>query len=102
MVKDPINFFEDVYSFLNLNMNEKVAKLIKDLTTNPSVTTRQKNKKKVNPYAIYRDSKSVSREWREGLTWPEIEAIQTECKDAMRLWGYEELEAPNTPKWLSR
>ena len=97
MVQDPIHFFEDVYSFLDLTMNEKVVELIKYLTNKPSATTRQKNKEKKSPYDIHRDSKSVSREWREGFTWPEIEAIQTECKDAIRLWGYEELEAPNTP-----
>ena len=96
MVEDPIKFFTDVYSFTGLTLNENIKMLIQNLTTQKEEFKRDEGEK-VNPYAIHRDSKSVSKEWREGLTWPEIEAIQTECKEAMRLWGYEELEAPNTP-----
>ncbi len=42
--------------------------------------------------STYRDSRNAPYHWKQDLTFKEVDHIQKECGDAMRLWGYRQAE----------
>ena len=125
MVENPIKFFNEIFDFLGLTMDERMTKQIQCYTDPGSCSSDWKGQrskkfspkalklkgqspkkfsptelklkgqspKKVGPHEIKRNSNSTLNEWKEGLSWPEIQDIQEQCKDAMKLWGYELISA---------
>lgn len=67
-----------VLEFFDLAMNPKTKKFLKSHT----------NASRGGVSSTFRDSKTTPFKWRSKLTWDEIKNIQSECKEALELWGY--------------
>ena len=76
--KDPTSQSQQVLQFLGFQMHPEVSKFLETHTT--------QNIGGVS--STFRDSKSAPYHWKKDLSFEEVVEIQSECSDALRLWGY--------------
>lgn len=86
------------YEDLSLNVFDKVQELLRffKLDFGHNVQQFLENHTKYDHGGVsstYRNSKSAPFHWRQDLAYDEVQYIENECNEAMRLWGY--VRAPN-------
>ena len=74
----------ELYHFLGIKMHIEVEHFIQSHTQTQTAQT--------DMFSTVRNSATVPYHWRKDLTFPEIQAVQSECSDAMQLWGYQEYQ----------
>lgn len=75
---EPYNNTVDLFRFFGFAMHPRVVQYLETHTT--------LNKGGVS--STFRDSKTAPFAWREKLSMKEVEDIQDQCQEAMKLWGY--------------
>lgn len=75
---DPYNHIPDLFKFFGLTFHENVKKFLDSHTkTNAGGVS-----------STFRDSKSAPFHWRLDLNFTEVQYIEENCHEAMKLWGY--------------
>lgn len=101
--KYPNTFRVVRYEDLSLNPYEMVQELFTffGLDFHPSVTEFLDSHTKLNIGGVsstFRDSKSAPFHWRTDLNATEIQYIEDNCDEAMKLWGYVETKGETNLK----
>ena len=66
--------------FFGFQMHPNIESFLESHTT--------KDEEKREPWSTIRDSKSAPYHWKKELSFEEVVKIQSECEDALKLWGY--------------
>lgn len=78
----PFKLTEEILKFYGLPFDQMVVKYLESHT-----------KQNIgNIYSTFRDSSSTPFRWMYNLTYKEIDEIQSNCSNAMELWGYKKME----------
>lgn len=75
----PDSYTKDILNFLNLTTNPK---------TNAYLESHTKENGKDGIFSTFKDTQSIPIQWKSKLTWNEIENIQNQCQEALKLWDY--------------
>lgn len=75
---DPYKYTEDIFKFYGLKLHPKVVEFL-DSHTKQNVG---------GVSSTFRDSKSTPFHWRLDLNYSEVQYIEENCDEAMKLWGY--------------
>ena len=75
---NPVENSKDMLNFFGLTFHEKVQHFLKSHT----------KKRGNNPYSTFRDTKAAAFAWKGKQSMEEVLKIQSKCKKAMKLWGY--------------
>ena len=82
---DPSSQSKELLEFFGFQMHPNIESFIESHTKNDTLDTNNKTM----PWSTFRDSKSAPYHWKEDLSFEEVAKIQSECVDALRLWGYQ-------------
>lgn len=78
---DPFKQTEEILKFYGLPFDGMVAQYLETHT-----------KQNIgNIFSTFRDSSSTPFRWMHNLTYTEIDDIQVSCSEAMKLWGYNQM-----------
>lgn len=81
----PFNITQDVFQFYGLSFDKHV----KDYLYTHTDVNQTKSQQEINIRTNrVRNSKSTPFHWIKELHFDEVEKIQENCKEAMRVWGY--------------
>ncbi|XP_031358473.1 carbohydrate sulfotransferase 5-like [Photinus pyralis] len=75
---DPYRHVKDLFQFFQLYMHPSVEAFLNSHTNHNSGGTS----------STFRDSKSAPFHWRTELNFSEVQYIEKNCDQAMKLWGY--------------
>lgn len=79
---DPYRHTEDLFKFFGLKLHPQVIDFL-DSHTKQNVG---------GVSSTFRDSKSAPFHWRLDLNYSEVQYIEENCDEAMKLWGYVKAE----------
>lgn len=84
----PSHFSQEIFEFLGLPLHKQVTDFIETHTKGfKSVFNR-------NPsYTTYRNSSVTTFRWLKTLTFKQITDIQVQCHEALKIWGYKEVQS---------
>ena len=80
IAKDPRSQSEELLEYFGFQMHPNIEIFLESHT--------KKDQKKRQEWSTVRDSKSAPYHWKKDLSFEEVVKIQSECSDALRLWGY--------------
>lgn len=75
---DPYQGVNDLFDFFQLYVHPRVREFLDSHTTT--------NVGGVS--STFRNSKSAPFHWRLDLNYSEVQSIESQCRDAMKMWGY--------------
>ena len=78
---DPSSQSKELLEFFGFQMHHNIESYLESHT--------KKDQKKRQPWSTIRDSKSAPYHWKKDLSFEEVVKIQSDCVDALRLWGYQ-------------
>lgn len=80
--KNPMTAFKSITNFFGLHF----TKTMKDLVTNSTNVSSHNDQPSL--WSTKRDPMFEEMQWRQELPWEDIVEIQDDCREAMKLWGY--------------
>eukprot|EP00058_Branchiostoma_floridae_P000820 XP_002586308.1 hypothetical protein BRAFLDRAFT_288841 [Branchiostoma floridae] len=80
----PLDMMQKFYNFIGVTPNKNVTDWIKAHTK-----TAKRKKDRNDPFGTIKDPLQACNQWRTRLTFDEAKLIQSECKEAMTIFGYE-------------
>ncbi|KAG8437467.1 hypothetical protein GDO86_008244 [Hymenochirus boettgeri] len=93
VVKDPLREITQMYEFANLKLTTKLKSWIYNITHGKSSGSKRDAFKTTS-----RDAANVSQAWRSVLSFKKIQEIQSVCKAAMNLLGYQLIDTEEEQK----
>ena len=85
---NPMHYFEQIFSFLNIRFTKKIKNIIEDFTNENNRANAPLDKINVNLNYMRRNSKANLKNWKTRLTQDEIERILSKTKTYRHLFNY--------------
>ena len=82
----------EIFNFAGRDLNSYITNYIRTHTVG----------RKGGVYQTYRDTAKIAKDWLNKLTLNQIQLIQEQCKDAMKLWGYNFLDSNTNKQYFNQ
>uniref|UniRef100_A0A336LTG3 CSON004183 protein n=1 Tax=Culicoides sonorensis TaxID=179676 RepID=A0A336LTG3_CULSO len=78
LAMSPFEVTEAMFNQFGIPFDDRIIQFLEEHTKS----------KKGGMFSTFRDSKAVISQWTQKLNMTEVEKVQSQCLDAMKLWGY--------------